>query len=118
MEVPVFIAMLVLWLFSDRRDDVIRLVFLLLFELHYFHRSFIFPRQLRGHSRMPWTIVLMGEYHWLTCQQTGSNHLTLCHLLRWLHGITDSMEMDLSKFQERVRTACCSPWGRKELGTT
>lgn len=60
MEVPVFVVMLVLWWFSDRRTDMVRLVFLLLFELHYFHRSFIFPRQLRGHNRMPWTIVLMG----------------------------------------------------------
>jgi 3-oxo-5-alpha-steroid 4-dehydrogenase 1 len=60
MEVPVFIAMLVLWWLSDRRTDIVRLAFLLLFELHYFHRSFIFPQQLRGHSRMPWTIVLMG----------------------------------------------------------
>ena len=60
MEVPVFLAMLVLWWLSDRRNDGIRLVFLLLFELHYFHRSFIFPQQLRGHNRMPWTIVLMG----------------------------------------------------------
>ena len=60
MEVPVFIAMLLLWWFSDRRSDPVRLVFLLLFELHYFHRSFIFPRQLRGHSRMPVSIILMG----------------------------------------------------------
>ena len=60
MEVPVFLAMLILWWLSDRRGDIIRLAFLLLFELHYFHRSFIFPQQLRGHSRMPWTIVLMG----------------------------------------------------------
>ena len=60
MEVPVFIAMLVLWWLSDRRGDMVRLAFLLLFETHYFHRSFIFPQQLRGHSRMPWTIVLMG----------------------------------------------------------
>lgn len=60
MEVPVFVLMLVLWWFSDRRGDVVRLVFLLLFELHYFHRSFIFPRQLRGHSRMPLAIILMG----------------------------------------------------------
>ena len=60
MEVPVFIAMLVLWWFSDRRNDSVRLVFLLIFELHYFHRSFIFPLHLRGHNRMPWTIVLMG----------------------------------------------------------
>ena len=60
MEVPVFAAMLILCWISPRRDDAVRLVFLLLFELHYFHRSFIFPLQLRGHSRMPWTIVLMG----------------------------------------------------------
>ncbi|MBR4735218.1 MAG: DUF1295 domain-containing protein [Bacteroidales bacterium] len=60
MEAPVFIAMLVLWWYSPRKTDAVRLVFLLLFELHYFHRSFIFPMQLRGHSRMPWTIVLMG----------------------------------------------------------
>ena len=60
MEVPVFIAMLLLWWFSERRDDWIRLTFLLLFEIHYFHRSFIFPTKLSGHSRMPLAIVLMG----------------------------------------------------------
>ena len=60
MEVPVFIAMLVLWWLSPYRGDTVRLVFLVLFEAHYFHRSFIFPRQLRGHSRMPLAIVLMG----------------------------------------------------------
>ncbi len=60
MEVPVFLVMLLLWLLSERKGDLVRLVFLLLFELHYFHRSFIFPRQLRGHSRMPLTIILMG----------------------------------------------------------
>lgn len=60
MEAPVFVAMLVLWWLSDRLTDYVRLVFLLLFEAHYFHRSFIFPLQLRGHSRMPWAIVGMG----------------------------------------------------------
>lgn len=60
MEVPVFIAMLVLWWLSPMRSDPVRIVFLLLFECHYFHRSFIFPRRLTSHSRMPWSIVLMG----------------------------------------------------------
>ena len=60
MEAPVFFAMLLLWWFSDRRGDAVRVVFLLLFELHYFHRSFIFPMQIRGHSLMPLSIVLMG----------------------------------------------------------
>ncbi len=60
MEAPVFVAMLALWWFSDRRMDGVRIVFLLLFETHYFHRSFIFPRQIRGRSRMPLSIILMG----------------------------------------------------------
>ena len=60
MEAPVFFAMLGLWWFSDRREDLARLVFLLIFEAHYFQRSFLFPLMLRGHSRMPWAIVGMG----------------------------------------------------------
>ena len=42
--------------------------------------------------------------------------------IRWLDGITDSMDMNLSKLQEIVKDtedlACCSPWGCKELDTT
>ena len=41
--------------------------------------------------------------------------------MRWLDGITDSMDMSLSKLQRQLRTAslaCCNPWGRKELDTT
>ena len=43
--------------------------------------------------------------------------------IRWLDGITDSMDMNLSKLRELVMDgqgslACCSPWGCKELDTT
>ena len=60
MEAPVFIAMIALWLLCGRKDSICRLVFLLLFELHYFQRSFIFPFLIKGRSRMPLSIVLMG----------------------------------------------------------
>ena len=40
--------------------------------------------------------------------------------IRWLDGITDSMDMSLHKFQEKVKDslACCSPWGHKESDMT
>ena len=60
MEAPVFVAMLLLWWFSGRRTDPVRIVFLLFFEIHYFHRSFIFPWQIRGRGKMPLSIILMG----------------------------------------------------------
>ena len=60
MESPVFFAMLLLWLLSDRRTYLVRLAFLFLFELHYFHRSFVFPLRLRGNSVMPLSIIVMG----------------------------------------------------------
>ena len=41
--------------------------------------------------------------------------------MRWLDGITDSMDMSLSELQELVMDrglACCNSWGRKESDMT
>ena len=44
------------------------------------------------------------------------------HRMRWLDGITDSMDMSLSKFQKRVKGreawSSASSWGCKESDTT
>lgn len=60
MEAPVFFVMLILWLQSDRSVLSVPFLFFLLFELHYFQRSFIFPFLMKGKSRMPVAIMLMG----------------------------------------------------------
>ena len=43
-------------------------------------------------------------------------------MMRWLEGITDSMDTSLSKLQKMVKAqgslVCCSPWGHKVLDTT
>lgn len=60
MEAPVFVAMTVLWLASDRTWQAAPLVLFGLFQLHYLQRAFIFPLLLRGSSQMPLGIVVMG----------------------------------------------------------
>ena len=60
MESPVFILMCVLWAASDRMWEAGPLALFLLFEAHYFQRSFVFPLLMRGKSKMPLGIVLMG----------------------------------------------------------
>lgn len=60
MEAPVFLVMCLLWWNSGRKWDIVPLVFFLLFQAHYFQRSFIFPMIMRGKNRMPLVIVLMG----------------------------------------------------------
>lgn len=62
MEMPVFVVVLYLWSISPY--DVVRglpyVLFLCLFELHYFQRSFIFPFLLKGNSKMPLVIMFLS----------------------------------------------------------
>lgn len=62
MEAPAFVMMLVVWGASDSASRMLpaALVLLGLFELHYFQRSFVFPLLMKGKSRMPVAIMLMG----------------------------------------------------------
>lgn len=58
MECPVFFVMLYMWGISSVKYQLPYLVFFLIFELHYFQRSFIFPFLMKGNSKMP--IVIMA----------------------------------------------------------
>lgn len=60
MEAPAFVAMAVAWWLSPHAFEGAPLALFLLFELHYFQRSFVFPLLMRGQSKMPMGIVLMG----------------------------------------------------------
>ena len=60
MEAPAFIIMALIWVMSPRHAEVAPCIMAGLFELHYFQRSFIFPFLMRGKSRMPAAIMLMG----------------------------------------------------------
>ena len=60
MECPVFLVMLYLWMQGKNSMEVAPLTFFVLFELHYLQRTFVFPFLMKGHSRMPLSIVLMG----------------------------------------------------------
>ena len=60
MEAPAFIIMGLIWALSPRAGEVAPCIMAGLFELHYFQRSFIFPFLMRGKSRMPFAIMLMG----------------------------------------------------------
>lgn len=60
MESPVFIAMCLFWFCSSRRFEATPLVFFGLFQLHYLNRAFIYPLLLKGQSKMPLGIIVMG----------------------------------------------------------
>ncbi len=61
MEFPIFLAMIVIWLLSPHRFDIVPMVFLLIFEIHYFQRSIIFPWLMKGkNSRMSLGVMFCG----------------------------------------------------------
>lgn len=62
MEAPAFFMLIAVWCASSpsARSLCPALVLFLMFEVHYFQRSFVFPFLMQGKSRMPVTIMLMG----------------------------------------------------------
>jgi len=51
METPSLAGFLLFFALGDRNNGAVYLVFLGLWSVHYFHRSFIFPFQMRGNKK-------------------------------------------------------------------
>ena len=72
-----------------------------------------FGYQMRRGNSLEKTLML-GE--------TGGRRKRGRQRMRWLNGITDSMDMSLSELREMVMDrgglACCDSWGRNESDTT
>jgi 3-oxo-5-alpha-steroid 4-dehydrogenase 1 len=51
MEAPSALVFALCYLLGDRRTEVTSIVFLVLWEAHYFHRAFVFPFRRRGAQR-------------------------------------------------------------------
>ena len=60
MEAPVFFVMLIIWCRAGFPFHLPELILLCLFLVHYFQRSFVFPSLMKGHSRMPLSIMMIG----------------------------------------------------------
>ena len=61
MEFPAVALFLVLFFIGEKRLELIPLVFLGIWQIHYVHRAFIFPYRMRFSSRMiPLVVPLLG----------------------------------------------------------
>ncbi|MFX1553789.1 MAG: methyltransferase [Promethearchaeota archaeon] len=60
MEIPTIIIYFIFYFISDRKTEVVPLIFLFFWMFHYFRRTFIFPLLIRGKQPMPISIILMG----------------------------------------------------------
>lgn len=60
MELPALAVFVLVWWHSGKGFDMPAAVFASLFTLHYAQRSLLFPFMIKGNSRMPVLIVLMG----------------------------------------------------------
>lgn len=60
MELPTVVIYFILWIIGERPFEVISIVFLSIWMLHYCQRTFIFPLLIRGKDPMPVTIMLFG----------------------------------------------------------
>jgi protein-S-isoprenylcysteine O-methyltransferase Ste14 len=82
MEAPTLLVFDFLWLIGDQPTNAPRLLFIVLWHLHYVNRTLIFPFRIRGDQkkRMPALIMLMGMLF-----NTGNAYIQA----RWIFHFSD-----------------------------
>jgi len=60
MEIPTVVIFLIIYFLGERKTDLISIVFLLIWMLHYGQRTFIFPLLIRAKQPMPVSIISFG----------------------------------------------------------
>ena len=105
MECPVFFMMIFMWGSSSVRFSLPYIVFFLMFELHYFQRSLVFPFRLKGQSRMPVVIMLMGILLSIVAL------FCLAGIYFFVKGYKNGMVVKLIRFVSRIPG--CRKWGKK-----
>jgi 3-oxo-5-alpha-steroid 4-dehydrogenase 1 len=60
MESPASILFLVFYLLGDHRFELVPLIFLALWQLHYIQRVFVYPFLMRSSGRMPVAVMAMA----------------------------------------------------------
>jgi protein-S-isoprenylcysteine O-methyltransferase Ste14 len=94
MESPAVLVFLAFYLTGSRRFEVVPLVLLGLWQLHYVQRTFVYPFLMRGGHRMPASVMLMAisfnlvnayiNAHWIS--ELGSYPLSWLTDWRFLAG--------------------------------
>lgn len=60
MEAPASLLFLLYFLIADRTITITLVVFQIIWQIHYFHRSFIFPFMLRSNEKVSLSIIIFG----------------------------------------------------------
>jgi len=91
MESPAALLMIFYFLTGNNKDNIVLLAFLLLWEMHYLHRSFIFPFRFHSSKKdMPLSVVFMAVF--FNAGNTFFNGMTLFHYsqpypLSWFYNL-------------------------------
>ncbi len=81
MEAVSPLIFFIIFLKGSKDVSAIQIVFLLIWEIHYVHRAFIYPFLIRGHKTIPVSIVGMGGIFNLINSYLQGTFLFLMHPL-------------------------------------